>query len=130
MICDNFTFLDYLILYNGDTLMFRFTAINDYGNNFYLDNINANGQNILEISETHLFEQTSIYPNPNRGIFNISTNISELQVDIFSAIGKKITSKIINRNEEKIDLGNQASGIYFIKLTSNKNIELRKIIIK
>ena len=64
------------------------------------------------------------------GIFNISTNISELQVDIFSAIGKKITSKIINRNEEKIDLGNQASGVYFIKLTSNKNIELRKIIIK
>ena len=115
---------------NGDTLMFRFTAINDYGNNFYLDNINVNGQNILEISETHLFEQTSIYPNPNRGIFNISTNISELQVDIFSAIGKKITSKIINRNEEKIDLGNQASGVYFIKLTSNKNIELRKIIIK
>ena len=46
---------------NGDTLMFRFTAINDYGNNFYLDNINVNGQNILEISETHLFEQTSIY---------------------------------------------------------------------
>ena len=51
-------------------------------------------------------------------------------MDIFSATGKKITSKIINRNEEKIDLGNQASGIYFIKLTSNKNIELRKIIIK
>ena len=115
---------------NGDTLMFRFTAINDYGNNFYLDNINVNGQNILENSETPLFEQTSIYPNPNRGIFNISTNISELQVDIFSAIGKKITSKIINRNEEKIDLGNQASGVYFIKLKSNKNIELRKIIIK
>ena len=52
---------------NGDTLMFRFLQLLMTMEIIFLDNINVNGQNILEISETHLFEQTSIYPNPNRG---------------------------------------------------------------
>ena len=56
--------------YNGDTIMLRFVAINDYGNRFFMDNVNINGQNILAIQETTTFH-TSIYPNPTKGIFTI-----------------------------------------------------------
>ena len=31
--------------------MVRFVAINDYGNRFFMDNININGQNILTVEE-------------------------------------------------------------------------------
>tara|TARA_B100000902_G_scaffold70982_1_gene76554 strand:- start:3436 stop:6753 length:3318 start_codon:yes stop_codon:yes gene_type:complete len=34
---------------NNDTILVRFTAINDYGNNFFLDNIKVNGKNILNL---------------------------------------------------------------------------------
>ena len=33
---------------NGDTIIIRFVAINDYGNNFFLDNVNISGKNILD----------------------------------------------------------------------------------
>ena len=32
-------------------MIFRFAAINDYGNKFYLDNININGQSLLNIDD-------------------------------------------------------------------------------
>ena len=31
---------------NGETIMIRFTAINDYGNRFFMDNVKVNGKNI------------------------------------------------------------------------------------
>ena len=31
---------------NGETIMIRFAAINDYGNRFFMDNVNINGTNI------------------------------------------------------------------------------------
>ena len=31
---------------NGETIMIRFTAINDYGNRFFMDNVKVNGTNI------------------------------------------------------------------------------------
>ncbi len=34
---------------NGETLMIRFAAINDYGNRFFMDNVKVNGTNVLLI---------------------------------------------------------------------------------
>jgi photosystem II stability/assembly factor-like uncharacterized protein len=34
---------------NGETIMIRFAAINDYGNRFFMDNVKVNGTNILLI---------------------------------------------------------------------------------
>ena len=55
--------------------MIRFTAINSYGNNFYLDNIQVNGQNILSTTELNNTKiNISIYPNPSNGILNIRSD--------------------------------------------------------
>ena len=51
---------------NGDTMIFRFAAINDYGNKFYLDNININGR-LLNI-DNQAKSNTVIFPNPNNEI--------------------------------------------------------------
>jgi len=113
---------------NGDTIMVRFVAINDYGNNFYLDNININGKNILSNITQDGFN-ADIYPNPNKGIFNIKTSAKKLLVEIYSTIGALVADEIINDGNKQINLSHQPKGIYFVKMINNRNIELRKLII-
>ena len=82
---------------NGDTIMVRFVAINDYGNHFYMDNININGQNILAIEEGEsINSNTLIYPNPTKGIFNIRTDVNNMKVEVYSTLGRLVANEIIH----------------------------------
>lgn len=75
------------------------------------------------------------YPNP----FNASTNInfaltraSKARIDIYDCLGR-LNRTIIDghfeagRYEVNFDAGELASGVYFIKLTSDYNTEIKKI---
>ncbi|MEC7646254.1 MAG: T9SS type A sorting domain-containing protein [Bacteroidota bacterium] len=115
---------------NGDTIMVRFVAINDYGNHFYLDNVNINGQNILAIDESESSFHTSIYPNPTKGVFNIKTDAKKLEVTISNIMGEIVENTTITNRLQQINLRKQAKGIYFITLKSGEKIEQLKIIIQ
>ncbi|MAW21634.1 MAG: hypothetical protein CMD16_04485, partial [Flavobacteriales bacterium] len=115
---------------NGDTIMVRFVAINDYGNHFYLDNININGDNILAIEENNSNFNIAIYPNPTKGIFSIRTDAKDMRVEIYSTLGRLVSEENIIGGLQHIDLNGQPKGIYFIKLKSGTKIEQRKLIIQ
>ena len=117
--------------YNGDTIMVGFVAINDYGNRFFMDNVNINGQNILAIEEgeNNTFH-TSIFPNPTQGLFTIRTDANKMKVEIYSTLGELVASKNIIGGLQQIDLSNEAKGIYFIKLKSGNKIEQRKLVVQ
>jgi len=116
---------------NGDTIMVRFVAINDYGNHFYMDNVNINGQNILAIEEgeSNTFH-TSIYPNPTKGLFTIRTDANNMKVEIYSTLGKLVASENIIGGLQQVDLSKQKKGIYFVKLMHNGKTEQRKLILQ
>jgi len=116
--------------YNGDTIMVRFVAINDYGNRFFMDNININGQNILQVQELEDAFHTSIYPNPTKGIFSIRTDSDNLEVSIYSTLGELVLKEKIIDGLKQIDLSNQSKGIYFVKLKSGDKTEQIKLIIQ
>jgi photosystem II stability/assembly factor-like uncharacterized protein len=116
---------------NGDTIMVRFVAINDYGNHFYLDNISINGQNILNVTDSKATNfYASIFPNPNKGIFNIRADVNKLKIEIYSSLGQLIMNKAIINGTEQIDLSNKPQGIYFVKLIHNNEIQQTKLIIQ
>ena len=115
---------------NGDTIMVRFVAINDYGNKFYMDNININGQSIVSVGEENNIFHTSIYPNPNTGILKIRTDADNLIIKIYSLIGDVIAEKKITEGSDYIDLRNSSKGVYIISLESNGRSEQRKLILQ
>ena len=114
---------------NGDTIMLRFVGINDFGNNFYLDNIELNGLNILGVNDDKKISNTIIYPNPSNGVFSIKTNISILKIEIYSSIGKLEYSSMIKNGFQQIDLRKKSKGLYSVKLLYDNRIEQRKLII-
>ena len=117
--------------YNGDTIMVRFVAINDYGNRFFMDNININGQNILTVKENQKTSFNSyIYPNPNKGIFTIRTDAENTKVEVYSTLGKLILKDNIIKGVKQIDISKESKGVYFIRLQNNEKILDEKIILK
>jgi photosystem II stability/assembly factor-like uncharacterized protein len=116
---------------NGDTIMIRFVAINDYGNHFYMDNVTINGQNIILGFEEELTEHNiSIYPNPTKGILNIRTDAKQLDTEVYTAMGKLVAENKITTGLQQIDLSGQPKGVYFVKLMYNGKTEQRKIIVQ
>ena len=111
--------------------MVGFVAINDYGNRFFMDNININGGNIIlgmEGNNTDI--HTSIYPNPTKGLFTIRTDAKNMKIEIYSILGNLVRKENIQNRIKQIDLSNEMSGVYFIKLKSENNTEQRKLIIQ
>ena len=78
-----------------------------------------------------IFKELSIFPNPSGDFFNVnySGNLSELEVEIFTASGKSVKKvKETNANNPRIDVSNLSSGIYIIKIKTDENLLIKKII--
>ena len=77
------------------------------------------------VSVNEIEKQFSIYPNPSNGIFtliNLKAFGEPLSVEIIDITGKIIyNQQFANRNSQfVIDISNQPKGIYFLKITCNK----------
>ncbi len=120
---------------NKPNIKIMFESFSFYGNNLYIDNIlisNSVGINEASIENLNI----SIIPNPSSDIFTVSANdiFGTVDMKIINSQGQIITSlSVTNVNgvmEKQIDLRNQATGIYFIKLSTSKGVEIKKIVLK
>jgi PKD repeat protein len=107
--------------YINDTIMIRFVAINDYGNQFYMDNVNIKGDNILSDNPTQN-PKLHLFPNPNNGLFTVLTDYKNLNYTVFNLIGEEIKK---GQLDNKINLSEIKSGVYFI-IFKNKQTTINK----
>lgn len=70
------------------------------------------------------------YPNPVQHTLSISNTSNIDEVEIFSVSGKSILTKKINNTQSEIDLSNVSSGFYFLKVKSEGQTKMIKIVKK
>ncbi len=68
-----------------------------------------------------------IYPNPSTGLFTIATD-KEYEITISDITGKIILNKMIKDSKNEIDISNNATGIYFVKMKTGNNVLTFKIV--
>lgn len=78
--------------------------------------------------------EISVYPNPSNGKIFIETTdkriaSNEREIRVYNLIGERIYSKKVNLDKVQIDLGNKATGVYYIEIQSGQTIITKKIII-
>ena len=74
----------------------------------------------------------AIYPNPSKGIFNVSMGtIVPKIIQVYDLTGKIVSSKTEFQNNQStvsLDLSNISSGIYFVKIVSENQSVTKRII--
>ena len=91
----------------------------------------------LSVNDESINQLISVSPNPSDGRINIhldATSISSLTIDVYNVTGKLVetfSEETLLSNSIKIDARNStSSGIYFLKMTTEKGITTQKIIIE
>lgn len=85
--------------------------------------------------EENSFENVSVWPNPLKDVVNINFTQfigEEIEVEVFDLLGRKvINQKFINVNQHiQFDATNLNNGTYILKLSSNSQSFIQKIIKK
>lgn len=108
------------IIFNNEAVTTTFNA-----RKFSITVIEAQNE-ALNIDEV-LLSNLSIYPNPVKDILNIGTTEILKAVSVFSVNGSKVyDAEDITSNA--IDLSTLTSGIYILKIETNKGSEFKKLI--
>lgn len=82
-------------------------------------------ENVTLGTETPSANKIVVYPNPTSDYLHFSGKVSAVQV--FDAAGRIVKSELMNNI---IDVRNLASGIYFVKYKTDKDVQMQKIIKK
>ena len=72
----------------------------------------------------------SIYPNPTSDFITIGTSSipTNGQLSILTPNGKEIISQHVSGVKPVIDISKLSSGVYFVRLTNDKTVEVGKFI--
>ncbi len=80
-------------------------------------------QSTLAVEDYNLNNLISVFPNPTSGkVYVNGKNINHIEV--YNTYGQKIR----NKNISFIDLNNESSGIYLLRIKSNQGVVLKKVI--
>jgi hypothetical protein len=89
------------------------------------------------MESTSQIKNLDVYPNPSKDIFNIrfvSEKIQDLSIRVINIMGELVyeekASQFIGEYTKQIDLGNHSKGVYFLEITTDKNLVNRKIVIQ
>ena len=79
----------------------------------------------------YLLSSTVVYPNPTTGEFRIENSELRIEnVEVYDVYGKLITTVKVEDNSVVIDLSDNASGVYFTRISTEKGVVTKRIIKK
>lgn len=119
-------------LNSESNVIFRIVFHSDEG-------VNQTGVNIDDFvingtlsDENFDLQKISVYPNPSKGIYNISLgNLEPSSIDVYDISGKLVFSKkeiAISNFETSINLTHTSAGIYFLKLIINNQSHVLRLL--
>lgn len=120
---------------SNDTCPYCHVIGKDYLGNIYRTSgftINVINSNLTGVSSTSSNENRFIvFPNPTNGETEIMFNrsVNNITIRVFNVTGQKIVEKInVSGSRFNIDISNQTSGVYFIEIISDDNVQRGKLI--
>jgi beta-glucanase (GH16 family) len=94
-----------------------------------IDYVRVYQQNVLNIANQSNFSNIKLFPNPVKNKLTIARQENtNATAEIYSILGQKVYSCILNEENTTIDLADFQNGIYVVLITSEKGINTFKVI--
>jgi len=122
---------------NSSSLKIRFEGINQFGNWFYLDNVEINNSTIVSIEDKMSKDLASlkVMPNPFDGVTNVEfvlTEKSNVSLSVVDIQGKEVfknQSQFFDSGKQLLPISlSVPQGIYLLKINVNGRIFTQKIV--
>ncbi|ARV05371.1 hypothetical protein BTO04_01095 [Polaribacter sp. SA4-10] len=84
------------------------------------------------VLETQTFNSLGIvmYPNPAKGVVSIKfNNTPQLEVTLFDVLGRKVVSKMLQKDNNDIDVSKLVAGTYIVQMKNENNEKIIKNLI-
>lgn len=122
--------------FNGDpNIRIRFQFTHAQGNNFYIDNINLNG-NITGIDNINASNaEVSVYPNPSSDYRYLSFNMTvagDVKIDVMDMSGRIVetfTDKLQSGEHQYMLDSKVEKGVYMVRMDFGGSIITKKVVI-
>lgn len=116
------------------TAQFKFEFINDWENNFYLDDIMVSVGSV-GVNEVNLDEHVNVFPNPSQGNVNVDLaafGLGQTDVVIYNMVGEEVertSHNSVTPKRVRFNLENQPNGVYFVKVRTENGISTKKLVL-
>lgn len=124
-----------LLWFSGqENVLIKFVTINGFENNLFIDNIHVLGSVGVEGQLPQ--DAVALSPNPGLGEFYLDFNLEtngDVEIQIANGLGQEVVKTIhenVSQGRIKLDLKDQAEGIYFVNIRTLQGITTRKLILQ
>lgn len=96
-----------------------------------IDYVRVYQEEALSTEDAAFVNEVQLFPNPvdNALNLNIASSIQEdVNVTIYSTLGKKLYQEVLSQNEASIDISQLARGVYFIDIQAGDKVVTKKFI--
>ncbi len=113
-------------------VIIAFKATSAYGNNAYIDEVNLTGVTSVSEVNPNLF---SMYPVPTAG--EVTLSLDKISASTFNLAVTSVDGKVVrqeevrkNSNSFNMDLSDLSNGTYFVRITTDNETSINKIVIE
>lgn len=89
---------------------------------------------IAEVQEVEIYEDVSVYPNPNNGKFTVIVQDCIKQgaayYELYDVHGMMLFSGKLHENETEVDVGTVSAGVYLLRIKNGDNVISKIIVIQ
>lgn len=83
------------------------------------------------VQKNPALEGVTLYPNPNNGVFEVHVaNKGNMTVEVFNMVGSLVYTSQFNGISTKLDLGNQAAGVYTVRVGDGTSYNVQRVAVK
>ncbi|HLP49563.1 MAG TPA: zinc-dependent metalloprotease [Chitinophagales bacterium] len=107
--------------------MFRIEYTSYYTNAFYIDNINLNAAAYTGVPKL-LLEDVEIMPNPTTGVFKVTGDFDQLDVQLVDVNGREVFKQPSVESGAQVDVTHLPQGVYLVRLQNENSYCVKKLL--
>ena len=119
------------VLLDREPTMEEYLDDKERNNNYYAFAMSNNGYNIVDEETATSSQNIYIYPNPTNGIVYIKASEETINsITVSNMTGKVLVEKAVNADQAEIDLSSYNRGIYLVKVVTENDSYIEKVVLK